>query len=94
MVESEHHCQLNKGGFALGVTAMMIALYAICTFFVAFWPATAMNILGWMIHLVGAEKFVDVQITLGGFFIALIPIVFYSFIGAWILAWLHNRFSN
>lgn len=92
MVNSDHHCQLNKGGFALAATAILSIVYIICALFAAFWPGAAVKVLGWMLHLVVLET--NVAITIGGFFVGLVQIAVYSFICAWLFAWLHNKFSR
>ena len=48
-----------------------------------------------MMHLVNVEKFTgDVQITLGGFVLGLLPILFYTFIFTYILAALYNKLTR
>ncbi len=73
----------------------MGAIYILCAIFVALWPTFALQLLGWLVHLVNVEKFAgDVAITLGGFVWGLIQAVVYTYIGAWLVAWLHNKFCG
>lgn len=70
----------------------MAALYIVCTLFVFFWPVLAVKLLGAAMHMVNVEKFAgDVQLTWGNFFLGFVPLLFYTYIGAWIFSWLHNR---
>lgn len=51
--------------------------------------------LGWMLHLVNVEKFVDgAAITFGAFFLGLAPILLYSYFAAYLFAWLYNSFTQ
>lgn len=93
MDNEKHHCQINTQGFALASAGVMGMIYILCAVFVALWPDFALQLLGWLVHLVNVEKFaLDVAITFGGFLAGLVQAVLYTYIGAWILAWLHNKF--
>lgn len=71
----------------------MGALYILCAIFVAFWPAFSLQLFGWLVHLVNVEKFAGgVAITAGGFIWGLLQAAIYTYVGAWLVAWLHNRF--
>lgn len=95
MNNEKHYCEINKNGFAMAAGGVMSALYIICAIFVAIWPTFALQLFGWLVHLVNVEKFAgDVNLTLGGFVLGLVQVVIYTYIGAWIFAWLHNRFCN
>jgi hypothetical protein len=46
-------------------------------------------------HLVNVEKFAgDMGITFGGFLAGLLQAVIYTYIGAYLIAWLHNKFCK
>lgn len=95
MNNEKHYCQINKNGFALAAGGVMGGLYVVCAIFVALWPALALQLFGWLVHLVNVEKFAgDVGITFGGFIWGLIQAVVYTYIGAWLVVWLHNKFCG
>ncbi|MBU1017160.1 hypothetical protein KJ678_03315 [Patescibacteria group bacterium] len=95
MNDEKHFCQINKNGFALAAGGVMGAIYILCAVFVALWPGFALQLFGWLAHLANVEKFAgDVAITLGGFIWGLIQAVVYTYIGAWFVAWLHNKFCG
>lgn len=95
MNNEKHYCQINKNGFALAAGGVMGGIYILCAIFVALWPGFALQLLGWLIHLVNVEKFAgDVDITLAGFILGLIQAVIYTYLGAWLVAWLHNKFCG
>jgi len=73
----------------------MGAIYVACAAFVALWPEFAVKLLGWLVHLVNVEKFAgDVRITPLGFLIGLAQAVVYTYVGAWLFSWLHNKFMT
>lgn len=95
MNNGKHYCQINKNGFALAAGGVMGVIYIVCAIFVALWHDFALQLFGWLVHLVNVEKFAgDVAITLGGFLAGLAQAVIYTYIGAWLIAWLHNKFCG
>lgn len=95
MSGEKNYCQINKNGFALAAGGVMGGIYIICAVFVSLWPELAIALFGWLVHLVNAEKFSgDVVITFGGFMAGLVQSFVYTYVGAWIIAWLHNKFSE
>ncbi|MDO8474299.1 MAG: DUF5676 family membrane protein [bacterium] len=95
MNNEKHYCQINKNGFALAAGGVMGVIYIVCAVFVALWPGFALQLLGWLVHLVNVEKFAgDVAITFGGFLIGLVQAVLYTYVGVWLIAWLHNKFCG
>ena len=85
--------KLEVQKFALAAAVTMGAIYAVCAAFVALWPDFALQLFGWLIHLVNVEKFAgDVQITVIGFVIGLIQAIVYTYVVMLIFAWLHNKF--
>lgn len=86
--------KLNQNKFALaaGITAGLA--YAVCAVFTWFAPDLAIQFLGWTAHIVNVEKFAgDVEMTAQGFVLGLLPILLYSYLGAWFFARLYNRFT-
>lgn len=95
MNNEKHYCQINKNGFALAAGGVMGGLYVICAIFVALWPGFALQLFGWLVHLVNVEKFAgDVAITLNGFIAGFLQAVVYTYIAAWLVALLHNKFCG
>ena len=87
--------KLDTNKFSLAATLTMGVIYVVCLVFVLIWPDFALQLLGWLVHLVNVEKFAgDVAITLGGFLAGLMQVVIYTYIGAWLVAWLHNKFCK
>ena len=84
----------DKNKFALAASGTMGIAYVICAAFTAFAPELALRFLGWMIHLINLEEAVAVNVTLPGFFGGLLPILFYSYLTAWVFAWLYNKLSR
>ncbi len=86
---------LNKQKFALAATITMGVVYAVCAAFTALLPDVALKFLGWMVHIVNVEKFAGgVEVTFGSFILGLLPILFYSYLTAYLFAWLYNRFTK
>lgn len=95
MENGNHFCKINAGGFAKAAAGIMGLIYAVCAIFVALWPGFALQLLGWLAHLVNVDKFAgDVAITFGGFLAGLAQVIIYSYIVAGLVAWLHNRFCG
>lgn len=95
MNNEKHYCQINKNGFALAAGGVMGVIYVVCAVFVTLWPDFALQLFGWLVHLVNVEKFAgDVVITLGGFLAGLAQAVIYTYTGVWLIAWLHNKFCG
>ncbi len=83
---------LNIKKFSWAAANTMGLLYVVCAAFVALWPEFSLRLFGWLIHLVNVDKFAgDVQITVGGFIAGLVQAWVYTYIGAYIFGWLHNR---
>ena len=94
-MENGHYCQINKNGFALAAGGVMGVIYVVCAIFVTLWPDFAFQLFGWLVHLVNVDKFAgDIAITFGGFVAGLLQAVVYSYIGAWLIALLHNKFCG
>lgn len=95
MNNEKHYCQINKNGFALAAGGVMGGLYILCAVFVALWPDFSLQLFGWLIHLVNVDKFAgDMGITLVGFIVGLFQAIIYTYVGAWLVAWLHNKFCG
>ena len=84
--------EIRKNAFALALAETSAALYALCAIVVALWPDGALQLLGWVAHLVNVDQFSGgVVITFWGFVIGLVQIVIYSYVAGWLLAWFYNR---
>lgn len=94
-MDNEHYCRIDKKGFALAAGGVMGIIYIVCAAFVALWPDFALQLLGWLVHLVNVDKFAgDVRMTLGGFIAGIVQVVIYTYVGAWLIAWLHNKYCE
>lgn len=84
--------QLNATKLANAVAMAVFLLYVVCTFFVAIAPEAAMTILAGGMHIPDiGNSLGDIEITVGGFFLGLVPILIYSYVGAYLIAVLYNR---
>lgn len=87
--------ELDKNEFSSAAAGTLGIVYIICTIFVWLWPVVALKLFGWLVHLVNVDKFAgDVAVTAGGLLIGLLQIVVYTYVVAWVFAWLHNRFMR
>jgi len=85
--------ELDKNKFSLAAAGTMGIVYVVCAVFIKLAPDFALQLFGWLVHLVNVDKFAgDVAITAVGLIIGLVQILVYAYIGAWIFAWLHNKF--
>ena len=70
----------------------MAIIYVVCAIFVPMAGFRA-STFGWLVHLGNVDKFAgDVEITLVGFMVGLGQVFVYTYVGAWLVAWLHNKF--
>lgn len=84
--------KINKQRFAGRLTMTMGVLYILCTAFVALFPGLAMKLTAAMFHLVEVSKSTgSFQVTFGNFLLGLIPLLFYTYIGAWLFAWIFEK---
>ena len=84
--------QLNATKLANAAAITTLILYVVCTLFVAVAPQFSMTILVGAMHLPSvADALGEVEVTLGGFLLGLIPLVIYTYVGAYLLAILYNR---
>ena len=94
METEKHYCQIHVAGFALAAATVMAGVYILCTIFVALWPDWALKLFGTLVHLVNLEKAGDMRLTFAGFLAGLIQASLYTYLGAWLIAWLHNKFCE
>ena len=80
---------LDTSKFALAAAATFGAMYIVCALFVALWPDIASTLMSWLTHIVNLEPR---RVTWVGFFGGLAQVLVYTYIGAFIFAWLHNKF--
>lgn len=86
---------LNKQKLALASAATFGVVYIVCAVFVIVAPDFALQLLGWVTHIVNVDKFAgDVAITPGGLAAGFIQILVYAYLVAWLFAWFYNRFSR
>lgn len=84
--------QLNAAKLAGAVTAATLILYVVCTLFVALAPEASMAIAAGAMHIPGlGDALGDIEVTLGGFLLGLIPLLVYAYVGAYLVAVLYNR---
>lgn len=87
--------ELDKNKFSTAAAGTMGIVYVVCAVFVWLWPDLALQLFGWLVHLVNVDKFAgDVVITLTSFIGGLVQILVYTYVGAYLFAWLHNRFMK
>ena len=85
--------ELNANKFSLAAVITVGITYVICAIFTMLLPEVALKFLGWMLHLVNVEKFAGgVEVTPATFVLGLLPILFYTYFGTFLFAWLYNRF--
>ncbi|MBI4116364.1 hypothetical protein HY449_01330 [Candidatus Pacearchaeota archaeon] len=85
--------KLDVNKFSLAAAGTMGIIYAVCAIFVTLWPNFSLQLFGWLVHLVNVDKFAgDVQITALGFIFGLLQAVVYTYAGALLFGWLHNKF--
>ena len=95
MENEKHYCQIDKKSFGLAAGGGLGVIYVVCAIFVALWPNFALQLFGWLVHLVNVDKFAgDVGMTFGGFIWGFVQVILYAYIGAWLIAWLHNKFCR
>ncbi len=84
--------QLNATKLANAAAITTLILYVVCTLFVAVAPQLSMTILTGAMHLPSAaDALGEVNVTLGGFLLGLIPLVIYAYVGAYLIVTLYNR---
>lgn len=84
---------LDKNKFALAGASVMGVVYLVCVIFVSLWPQFALQLFGWLVHLIAVDKYAtDMAITWPGFIVGLIQVIIYTYIITWLFASLHNRF--
>ena len=83
---------LNSQKFSLLAAAASGALYAVCSLFVALFPAASTKLTGWLFHLTDPELVYGAQrVTLTGFVGGLVEVVIYMFVASWLFAWGFNK---
>ena len=85
--------ELNVNKFSFAAALTMGTIYLVCAVFIVLWPDFALQLFGWLVHLVNVDKFAgDVQITAIGFLIGLLQAVIYTYAGALVFSLFHNGF--
>ena len=80
--------EIDKKRFSLAAALTVSIISAFCALVVFLIPDIAVKLFGWLVHLVNLEP---AEITLAGAIIGIIQAFVYTYIGAWIFVWLHNR---
>ncbi len=87
--------KLQTQKFALAAMITMGIVYIICTIFVALFPETSTQFLGWLLHLTNTDGLARGQnVTLGGSLAALVQVMFYTYLTALVFSVLHNKFTE
>lgn len=84
--------QINTQKFALSAAETIGILYAVCTVFITIAPDFALQLIGWMAHIVNINALAgSMEITLVGLIIGFLQAVIYTYATVWIFAWIYNR---
>lgn len=84
--------ELNKNKFALAASGTVAITYIICAVFTFLWPETAVQLLGFIFHILNMEKLAGgVDVTLWSAIIGLLQVIIYTFVNIWVFAWIYNR---
>lgn len=83
---------LQKNKFAFAVADVMAAVGALCAGLVAIAPEFSAKLAGSIMHLVNIDP--TMKLSWGAFIIGLVQVWVYSYILAYIFAWLHNKYSE
>lgn len=95
MNTERRYLRINPQAIALSSAIVMGAFYIICAIFILLFPGFALQLFGWISHLIDLNKVVGgLTITPVSFLIGLIQIVVYTYIGVLLVFWLYNRFSK
>ena len=95
MSTERRYLRINPQAIALSSTIVMGLVYIICAIFAFLFPGFALQLFGWIFHLIDLDKFTSgLTITPVSFVIGLIQIVIYTYIGILLVAWLYNRLSK
>lgn len=81
--------EIDKNKFALAAALVLSAWSLICAVIVSITPDLAVKLFGWMVHLVNLQP---ANITFAEFIGGLVQVFIYTYITAWVFAYLHNRF--
>jgi len=87
--------KLYTNRFALAAAITAGVAYVLCAVFVAIFPELALQMLGWVAHIVNVEKFAgDVQITFGGVVIGLVQVVIYVYLFVLLFGAVYNSMTK
>ena len=86
---------LNKRAVATAAAGTVGVAYAVCAIFVSLWPQAAMALMGWLVHLVNADRYAgDIRITFPGFIFGLVEAMVYAAAVSYLFAWIYDRASR
>ena len=87
--------KFNTQATALSSAIVMGILYVICALFTLLSPRFALQLFGWIFHLVNLDQIAGgLTITPVGLVIGLVQIVVYTYLTVLLVAWLYNRLSK
>lgn len=87
--------ELDKNKLALAASGTVGIAYIVCAVFAFLWPETAVQLLGFVFHILNMEKLAGgVEFTLGSAIIGLLQVAIYTFINIWVFAWIYNKLSQ
>jgi len=87
--------RINSQAIALSSAIVMGVIYIICAIFTFLFPGFALQLFGWIFHLIDLDKFTGgLTITPVSFLIGLVQIAVYTYIGVLLVSWLYNRLSK
>lgn len=84
--------ELNTQRIAWSVALTLAMVYTVFMFFAALTPGAVGQLLNWMAPIVSPDKFVNANMTFGGYVFGLIQIFVYSYLITWIFGAVHNSF--
>ncbi len=94
-MEGKHELRVNAPALALASAIIMGIADIICALFAFLLPGAALQLLGWMFHLVNMEKFVGgVTLTFGGFLLGFVQVVVYTYLFVLLWGWLYNKIAK
>ena len=87
-VSNVRYMSLDKNKFSFSIASTAGIIYIVCSIFVYLWPDVSSSLMQWLTHLANLdERAVTLPAVLGG----LVQVVVYSYIAAWIFAFIHNH---
>ena len=87
--------QLDVKKFSKAAALTVGVVYLVCALLVILLPEFALQLLGWVTHLVNVDKFAGgVSITVGGLVAGFLQVIVYTYIGTALFASIFNKLSK